>query len=739
MKGPHAPGTGPTSSADHGHRSRSRSLRGPTIPILLVLAALGSLLWHVPQRLGAQDDLDTGGQRPNPRFGMCFVSSAEDHADGARYARALSTGTTWNRYPFYWQNIEKSAGQYDYSAHDPVVSQDVARGLRTLAILMGTSPVHATGGYDGPAPLVQQKLLPLWGAGRLHAADLKITSAASAPRDLDAPVFADGTDLPGAGKEINAGNPWARFVYQTVSRYKPGGLLATQSKWPPGAGVSHWEIWNEPDWTFFWAGTVEQYYRLLQVAYLAAKHADPDCTVLLGGLATYFDPSWFPRLLDVMSADPNPAQRAANNHYFDALAVHFYSSSHDALSHLQRARDLLAAHGLSKPLWATESGVPVWDDYPGPQEDPRSPYRATKQEQAAYVIQAHAYSYYAGAQVVFHFQLHDDCGNGPTARDAYGLFRNTADAVCYPSDAAARPSYRAYQVAAEQFRDLRPLWRQVSNGDHELIAFYRPSTGHRLVVMWTTQGHDVQAHVAALSSTATLMDMSGGVVSLRPQNGYYTVALPRATNQNLPGSSSFMIGGLPYILIEKASLFSAADLIYNGSFERDLEGWQTMGSTAPTPADSGCRSGKKCLLLGSDFRPDPGMAEGGNSTAYQELVIDPGLLRPTLRFSYRLSSEETKQGQDWFEAIVITLAPDGSATATYLIKPQTAYRTCNWTDLSFDLSSWRGKRVRMVFNLYQSSDEKPTLAWVDDVSLKDRGHTLAFPVIMRGASASGQQ
>jgi len=714
------------------------SLRTRAIAILLVLAALASLTHWIPERLVAQETIESEALSANPRFGLCFVSSAEDPADQARYERARSSGATWTRYPFYWQNIEKIAGQFDYSRHDQVVSADVQNGLRPLAILMGTAGSYATSGFSGNSPRVEEKLLPLLASGRIEATDLRAWSAASPPRNLNQPVFSDGTDLPGSQKRINPHNPWANFVFQTVERYKPGGILATSEEWTEGEGISHWEIWNEPDWSFFWNGSVEQYYRLLQVAYLAAKHADPQCTVILGGLATYFNPDWFPRLLNVMDSDPHQEQRASSNHYFDAIAVHFYSRSADAYDHIVRIRNLLTAHGLEKPIWVTESGVPVWNDYPGPTWAPDSPYRATKDEQAAYVIQAHAYALYLGAEVIFHFQLHDDCGNGPDAHDAYGLFRNPQVSVCYPSDAAPRPSYQAYKVAAEQFRGLKPLWRQTPDNDHELIAFYREGAGQRVITMWATKGHDVDAHIAALAEAATLIDMHGNATTIEPTQGYYTVRLPKATNQNLPTDpTAYMIGGPPFILVEKAPLIAASDLIYNGSFEAGLLGWQGSGSTAPQLSND-CLTGEKCVVLGKDFTADPGLPDnpyGGNSTVYQELIVDPGVVDPELHFAYKLETEETEQGSDWFETLVIALESDSTATATYLISPRELYQPCDWTQASFSLAPWKGKRVRVVFNVYQSSAEKPTLAWVDDVSIRSAAelNQVILPFVWHGA------
>jgi hypothetical protein len=715
-----------------------QSRRWIAIPIFLFLAALGLVLPTVPERLAAQanaDDALTGEAIPaNGRLGLCFVSSAEDRADDARFARALAAGAQWNRYPFYWQNIEKSGGSYDYSAQDTVVKDDVAHGLRTLAILLGTPGMYATGGVAGAQmPLVSQNVEVEIAAGEVSAKDFPISAASSAPSSLDQPVFSDGTDVPGSGKTINPNNPWARFVYNTVNRYKPGGVLAQQQGWPDDKGILHWEMWNEADLAWFWSSSAQQYYRLLKVGYLAAKFADARCAVMFGGLAYNDGGSWFNSVLGAMAADPNPSLRDANNQYFNILGLHAYSTSTDAISRPTTARAQLAAYGLNKRIWITEMGAPVWNDYPGPTNDPNSAFRATTAEQAAYVIQSHAYAMYSGVEYMFYFQLHDDCGNGADAHDAYGLFRNTSSSACYPSDAGARPSYTAYQLVAAYFRDLTPAWRQTPSGA-EVVAFNKAGN-QRLVVMWATGGSNVEVQVKAVSASATLIDVYGHTQQVTPQGENYHVTLPAATNRNNPYFDGYMIGGLPYILIENAPAYIADELVINGKFEAGMAGWTTAGSTVPV-ASTQCQAGNGCVLLGSGFVPDATVAgdgdgHGGNSTLVQTVSLDPLVENPRLRFNYRIANEETEATKGWLEVIVIdrSISPP---VAYYVVPTQTLWATCGWAWKQIDLSQWRGKSVQIVFNVYQSSAERPTLAWIDNVSVTDQYMATILPLVRAG-------
>ena len=547
--------------------------------LLLALFTVATTSAHsaspIPQSTNSQS---TSSQSTPSPFGLCFVSAADNLAPEIRYAGALESGAAWDRWPLYWHWVDESGYVGSYNGvpydYDTLVSQDISHGLRVLAILLGTAGQRASGGsWEVPFPRVSQKLFL---HPELIPQDGLVSFAATPPRDLYAPIFADGTDDYAPGKVINAGNSWAEFVSATVQRYMPGGDLAQAQGWPEGVGIRHWEIWNEPDLDQFWNGTVEEFYRLLEVGYKAAKAVDPECTIVLGGLAIYEKPDWFPQLLDLI---PSPEEA-----YFDVLGYHYYWSIYDGEYHMVRLRDLLDAHGLTHiPIWMTESGVSVWDDYPGPRNDPNSPYRGTMVEQAAYVIQNAALARYHGLERVFHFMLHDDCGNGCTDADgdgdcdendppgdAFGLRQNFGQTSCFPAQGRKRPSYTAYQVVAREFRDLTPLWRQKS-WNQDRVAFARREAGERVLVLWATQGVTATAVIPAITDTARLLWVEPFLIdtgytgitrtaTITAVNGYYTITLPPATNQNSlehaqgQPEDRYFIGGPPYIVIEEDGL-----------------------------------------------------------------------------------------------------------------------------------------------------------------------------------------
>ena len=509
-----------------------------------------------------------------PSYGVNFISSAEQPADAQQYQNGLATGAGWNRWPVYWFNVERAPGNYDWSTQDRVVRDDVAYGLQTNVILLGTPGFYLT---EPALYFVPPRGQP--------AGNLSLTNPQTAtPQGLYEPVFNDGTDLPGPGKQINANNRWARFVFLAVNRYKPGGVLAQAHNWPAGAGVTHWEMWNEPDLNIFWDGSLADYARLLKVGYMAAKQADGAAQVIFGALANNFQQlSYYNDVMAIYDDDP---AAGPYNYFHDILATHSYFYAWQSWYHVFRAGNTLRSRGLEKPIWLNETGVAAWNDYPGPVWDAHSGLRATIQEQADYTIQTTFYALYAGAEAVFHFQLYDGCGNQPQgtnfpphngslcdadgnlvgnpgfpcAGDANGLYTNPTDAACFtqhPQPESARPNLAAFQLLTQHVRDVVPYWRSrpgggdPSNGPQEWIAFYQPATRKRIIGMWARFGEGQTAVLPATAGSALLVQPDGTAQTILPVNGVYTLQLPGATNQNAPWDPSlYPIGGRPLIIIE---------------------------------------------------------------------------------------------------------------------------------------------------------------------------------------------
>ena len=210
-------------------------------------------------------------------------------------------------------------------------------------------------------------------------------------------------------------------------------------------------------------------------------------------------------------------------------------------------------------LWLTETGVPVCGEGTFPAcDDPQNRwYRAAPDEQAAYLIQSAAYAAWLKTEAFVWFQLFDDCGN-QCGVDAYGLLRN---------DNTPRLSYQTYPLVFDQLTNVQPYWRDRRtitatnwiSGNQEILAFKRPASGERLVVMWTRYYTADTVLLAAAAPSATLYFPDGTGQIIYPISGTYAISLPLATNRNFIGTiggvapdstGSAPIGGSPRILVE---------------------------------------------------------------------------------------------------------------------------------------------------------------------------------------------
>ncbi len=459
-----------------------------------------------------------------------------------RYDRAAQSGASWHRWSFYWDLIEQG-GDFSWQVPDSIVARDVTHGFRTLGVLQGNPP-----GVIDPR---------------------------SGPPGITVPIFrrADGklTDDPELAESINKTNAWARFVRAAVERYRPGGALAASRGWGEGAGVSAWEIGNEPNVRHFWHGSVEEYVRFLEVAYLTIKWVDPAAIVLHGGIGDDGNAhNWYQEFAETLHAKSVDSPLVSRyNYYFDRAAWHWYTSRDNLVVFPRRAEIILQGQQIApKPIWVTEVGMPIWSEYPGPCWDSASRGRSTLAEQASFVWQALAEGLAEGVEVMIWFQLYDDCGNGRESYDALGLIRNHEANQCWltplaqgcwryePASAGVpRPSYDAFRIAASVLVGARVAEDATpASGSYRRVTFIDPN-GRRITIAWSLSLSSLNVDLPAAAGQATMYSVEPtGVVRSRtvlPSDGVFRVRLPGLTNRNGPGGTPLM-GGRPVMLEEVA-------------------------------------------------------------------------------------------------------------------------------------------------------------------------------------------
>ncbi len=206
---------------------------------------------------------------------------------------ALDLGMRWIRVDFDWFRIEPSQGVFQWEAFDRVVNRAAARGLEVLATLAYT---------------------PAWASPRPQSSRVSDPPASTAY--------------------------WTDIVSRAVTRYADR--------------VRYWQMWNEPNITDFWTGTMSQYRtEILEPGAAAARSAHPGVQVVSPGLANLRNwRDWF-----------REAMKAAGA--IDIINHHNYANDgREVLEDLERdrprqpsLRTLMAELGVDgKPFWLTETG-----------------------------------------------------------------------------------------------------------------------------------------------------------------------------------------------------------------------------------------------------------------------------------------------------------------------------------------------------------------------------------------------
>jgi hypothetical protein len=414
------------------------------------------------------------GPPPDVRFG-----AVEAFRDPVAAAEA---GVGWERILFYWSELQPN-GPEDWNGYhvpDEWLALAAAQGREVVGLLKH-SPAWAT---DGPP-----------GCG--------------VPRGLDLPV-----DDPG--------NLWAVFIRRVVGMYT--------------GRISRWIIWNEPDITpetygAEWCGSVEEYYQLLKVAYLAAHQANPDVVIHLAGMTTWHDKTYLRRLLAVATQDPTGPE---HGYYFDVVSLHIYFRPETVPQILNETRAALAAYGLQKPIWLNETNAP-------PNSDPlwfmpQANYEISLEEQASFLLQSFALALSAGAERIAVYKWLDN--DLPPHFEPFGIIR---------PDFSRRPAFDAYRLITTHYVGTRSA-REDRHSPYTVVTLERGDLTTR--VLWARTEADATVSVPALAVQARLIDQTGAEQLIEPVDGQYTLALPRARCADKRGC---IIGGTTYLLVEDTS------------------------------------------------------------------------------------------------------------------------------------------------------------------------------------------
>lgn len=205
---------------------------------------------------------------------------------------------------------------------------------------------------------------------------------------------------------------WSNFVSRTVSHYR--------------GRIPAYEIWNEQNTERFWHSppNATNYLSVLHTAYIAAKSADPKCSVVIGG----FSNVPFDFIEEIYSL--------GGRGDFDIMAVHpydvFHEPEHALEQKLRGLRELMTRYGdVDKPIWITEIGWPS-----GIRKNANPPFdrlKWTELDQARFVSPTLAIARRCGVEKLFWFEFRS---HDYDRKESYwGIVH---------SDLSEKPAYRVF-------------------------------------------------------------------------------------------------------------------------------------------------------------------------------------------------------------------------------------------------------------------------------------------------------
>src|SRR6202163_4703270 len=177
------------------------------------------------------------------------------------------------------------------------------------------------------------------------------------------------------------------------------------------------------------------------------------------------------------------------------------------------------------------------------------------------------------------------------------------------------------------------------------------------------------------------------------------------TNVTVTGTSGSLVRTTTIALTVTAP---SSQLIQNGGFETGtLANWTTGGAAVPTISTVQKHSGTYSALDGASSGGEP----NGDDFLYQTITIPSTATKATLTFWYWPATTDTIT-YDWQEAQVQNTS---GATLAQIMKVCSNAQA--WTQVTYDLTSYKGQTIRIYFNDHQDGYGDLTYMYVDDVSV----------------------
>ena len=389
--------------------------------------------------------------------------------------------------------------------------------------------------------------------------------------------------VPGGRGYPQAPDPalWREYVRLTVARHRDA--------------IRHWEIWNEPEVSMFFAGTPEEHAELVRIAVEEIHRVDPALVAMASGYTT---PAW---------RWHEAAAKAGAWRTLDVLSIHYgcpdlppEENQRKLRENLDHFRSLLRQYGPGReiPIWSTEGGTAdtIWLrglELPElPPEHLRPPQNA--HAGACRVVQGEAILMANGiARHFYYFQ-------NPIRKGA-AAYLNTS---MLDYNLAPRPKAMA-RVAMQRELDGARWAREVrrpADGRFWAHLFAR-ADGGTTVLWWAGDGSRLSVRVAWPGTAPQAVDLMGNaapadsVCPLIGEPAYVRLAAPSEAVAQALERAEITVEQAPVPLpdaeehgLGKPDIPPLPDFVAPGEnpagvFALDLRRACTMGFADPAPGD----------------------------------------------------------------------------------------------------------------------------------------------------------
>ena len=375
-----------------------------------------------------------------------------------------AAGFRFVRMDFGWQATERQKGEYDWSAYDALTADLEHRGLRAIYILDYSNPLYE--------------------------------------------------------ESVAAKNPInGQMEHKSIASPQHPESVAAFARWA-GAAAEHfrghriiWEIWNEPNISFWKPKPdAQQYVALALATCRALRAADTNCTIIAPASSSF---PW--EFLETLF-------KSGALEYLDAVSVHPYRRGDQAPETAGADYDKLRALIDRYAPAARRGRIPVISGEWGYSTCVNG---VSLETQAAYLVRQQLANLLNGVPLSIWYDWKND---GPDPKENEHNFGTVLP------DLTPKPAYRALSVMTRELAGCRIVRRLKTASDKDYLLLLANAKGQTKIAAWTTgKPHDFTLNFNAPEGEVRLVDGEGSVSRPKVKDGRLTIQLEPLPAYLTPG------------------------------------------------------------------------------------------------------------------------------------------------------------------------------------------------------------